>query len=57
MGGAMLISAGYNTEAKVIMDDFCIFDFGLSSWVPCDMYKPNGKKFTASALYDNDPKR
>lgn len=47
IGGVMLISAGYNTEARVVMDDFCMFDFRLGAWIPCEMSKPNGKKFTA----------
>jgi hypothetical protein len=47
IGGVMLISAGYNTEARVVMDDFCMFDFRLGAWIPCEMSKSNGKKFTA----------
>jgi hypothetical protein len=27
LGGIMLVSGGYNTEAKVTLDDFNLFDF------------------------------
>ena len=27
MGGLMLVVGGFNTEAKVVLDDFNLFDF------------------------------
>jgi hypothetical protein len=33
MGGIMLVHGGYNTEGKVTLDDFNLFDFDTKSWV------------------------
>lgn len=45
MGALMLVSGGYNTETKVTMDDFQLFDFYDQAWISIDTYKPNGDKF------------
>jgi len=57
MGCVMMVSGGFNTEAKVVMDDFNLFDFRLSAWVPLEMHKPDGSVFRPHSLYDNDIKR
>ena len=54
MGAVMLVMGGFNTETRVVMDDFCTFDFRESTWVPCDTHKADGSRFTAQALYENN---
>ena len=33
MGGVMLVHGGYNTEGKVTLDDFNLYDFGQHEWI------------------------
>jgi len=35
MGGIMLVHGGYNTEGKITLDDFNLYDFTLQEWVNC----------------------
>lgn len=44
MGCVMIVVGGFNTEAKVVMDDFNLFDFRLNSWLPVKMQKAASKE-------------
>ena len=58
IGCVMLVMGGFNTEAKVVLDDFNLFDFRLNAWVNVQMSKANsGQSFRPLSLYDNDPSR
>lgn len=37
----MLVMGGVNPEAKVVLDDFNLFDFRLNAWVSVQMSKAN----------------
>lgn len=55
LGGIMLVMGGVNTEARVTLDDFCLFDFTSSTWLKVRMAKTKGgAKFTPQCLYEND---
>jgi hypothetical protein len=58
IGCVMLVMGGFNTEAKVVLDDFNLFDFRLNAWVSVQMSKAfSGQAFRPLSLYDNDPSR
>jgi len=49
---------GVNPEAKVVLDDFNLFDFRLNAWLNVRMSKANSRQtFQAQNLYDNDLSR
>ena len=33
MGGIMLVHGGYNTEGKITLDDFNLYDFATQQWI------------------------
>jgi hypothetical protein len=41
LGCVMLVMGGVNPEAKVVLDDFNLFDFRLNAWVSVQMSKAN----------------
>lgn len=58
MGCVMLVMGGVNPEAKVVLDDFNLFDFRLNAWLNVRMSKANSRQtFQAQNLYDNDLSR
>jgi hypothetical protein len=47
----MLIMGGFSTEAKVVLDDFNLFDFQTENWLKVRMTKEtDGKIFTPNSL-------
>ena len=51
MGGIMLLMGGFSTEAKVILDDYNLFDFQSESWLKVRTTKAtDGKVFSATSL-------
>lgn len=58
LGGVQLVMGGFNTEAKVVLDDFHLFDFGVESWIKVNTVKAVTKEvFVPQCLYENDLKR
>jgi len=58
IGSVMLVMGGVNPEAKVVLDDFNLFDFRLNAWVKVQMSKASSRQiFHPQSLYDNDPNR
>lgn len=54
-GGLMLVHGGFNTEAKVVLDDFNLFDFKTQTWLKVRMVRKQGRlEFSPSCLYSND---
>ncbi len=54
----MLVSGGYNTEAKVTLDDFNLFDFNEEVWIDTCMVKDcSRQKFDANCLFENNLNR
>ena len=52
LGGVKLVMGGYNTEAKVVLDDFNLFDFGSESWLKVNTVKAATKEvFVSQCLY------
>ena len=45
LGGLMLVHGGENSEAKVTLDDFSLFDFRTETWLPIKTCKPNLTEF------------
>jgi len=39
LGGIMLVLGGVNTEARVVLDDFNLFDFNSNTWIKVRMIK------------------
>jgi hypothetical protein len=37
LGGLMMMHGGFNTEAKIVLDDFNLFDFDSQSWIRVHM--------------------
>lgn len=44
IGGVQLVMGGFNTEAKVVLDDFNLFDFGAESWIKVNTIKADSKE-------------
>ena len=48
LGGIMLVMGGLNTEAKIVLDDFNLYDFQTENWLKVRMAKEkDGKIFTS----------
>lgn len=51
----MLVSGGFNTEAKVTLDDFNLFDFNEEMWIDTRMVKEcSRQKFEPNCLFENN---
>lgn len=54
----MLIMGGINTEAKIVLDDFNLFDFCSETWLETIIIANESRaKFTPQCYYENDLNR
>jgi len=50
MGGVYLVHGGFNTEGKIVLDDFNLYDFENKSWMPV-VTSAHGVVFEQNAQY------
>jgi hypothetical protein len=57
LGGILLVMGGINTESKLVMDDFNLFDFASNTWIQVRMVKERDRtKFKPKCFIQNDIK-